>query len=134
MTDEQRFDIVTYRLESAKRLLPEIEDHISNGYYNTAMNRMYYACFYAVSALLVHHEIDGVKTHEGVRQQFGQHFVLKDIVNREWGRFYTIMFNSRSAVDYEDFKDFDLFTVEEQFPKVREFISMIDSLVFPQKG
>lgn len=57
MTDEQRFDIVTYRLDSAKRLLPEIEDHISHGYYNTAMNRMYYACFYAVSALLVHHEI-----------------------------------------------------------------------------
>lgn len=25
MTDEQRFDIVTYRLDSAKRLLPEIE-------------------------------------------------------------------------------------------------------------
>ncbi len=133
MTDEQRFDIVTYRLDSAKRLLPEIEDHISSGYYNTAMNRMYYACFYAVSALLVHHEIDGVKTHEGVRQQFGQHFVLKGIVNREWGRFYTIMFNSRSAADYEDFKDFDLLTVNEQFPKVREFINMIDSLVFSPK-
>ncbi|MBQ8190391.1 MAG: HEPN domain-containing protein [Bacteroidaceae bacterium] len=134
MTDEQRFDIVTYRLDSAKRLLSEIENHISNGYYNTAMNRMYYACFYAVSALLVHHEIDGVKTHEGVRQQFGQHFVLKGIVSREWGRFYTIMFNSRSAADYEDFKDFDLLTANEQFPKVREFINMIDSLVFSKKG
>ena len=134
MTDEQRFDIVTYRLESAKRLLPEIEDHISHGYYNTAMNRMYYACFYAVSALLVHHEIDGVKTHEGVRQQFGQHFVLKGIVSRERVRMPCCMFNSRSAADYEDFKDFDLLTANEQFPKVREFINMIDSLVFSQKG
>lgn len=35
MTDEQRFDIVTYRLDSAKRLLSEIENHISNGYYNS---------------------------------------------------------------------------------------------------
>lgn len=39
MTDEQRFDIVTYRLESAKRLLSEIGDHISHGYYNTATRK-----------------------------------------------------------------------------------------------
>ena len=53
MTPEQRFDIVLYRLNSAKSLLDEIKDHIERGYYNTAMNRMYYACFYAVSELLL---------------------------------------------------------------------------------
>lgn len=68
MTPEQRFDIVLYRLNSAKSLLDEIKDHIERGYYNTAMNRMYYACFYAVSGLLLQSEIDGVKSHEGVRQ------------------------------------------------------------------
>ena len=49
MTPEQRFDIVLYRLNSAKSLLDEIKDHIERGYYNTAMNRMYYACFFAVA-------------------------------------------------------------------------------------
>lgn len=66
MTPEQRFDIVLYRLNSAKSLLDEIKDHIERGYYNTAMNRMYYACFYAVSGLLLQSEIDGVKSHEEV--------------------------------------------------------------------
>ena len=61
MTPEQRFDIVLYRLNSAKSLLDEIKDHIERGYYNTAMNRMYYACFYAVSGLLLQSEIDGVR-------------------------------------------------------------------------
>ena len=60
MTPEQRFDIVFYRMTSAKRLLKEIEDHIRQGYYNTAVNRMYYACFYAVSALLLQNGIEGV--------------------------------------------------------------------------
>ena len=94
MIPEQRFDIVLYRITSAKRLLREIEDLIRLGYYNTAMNRMYYACFYAVSVLLLHEEIDGVKTHEGVRQMFGKHFVQTGIIPREWGRFYTVMFCS----------------------------------------
>ena len=106
MTPEQRFDIVLYRLNSAKSLLDEIKDHIERGYYNTAMNRMYYACFYAVSGLLLQSEIDGVKSHEGVRQKFSQHFILTGKFPKEWGRFYSILFNNRSAADYEDFKNF----------------------------
>ncbi len=111
MTSEQRFDIVLYRIKSAKTLLVEIEDHIERGYYNTAINRMYYACFYAVSALLLHAEIDGVKSHEGVRQMFGKHFILTGKFPKEWGRFYTVVYNNRSAADYEDFKIYDLDTV-----------------------
>ena len=60
MTPEQRSDIILYRLDSARNLLLEIESHIERGFYNTAMNRMYYACFYAGSALLLYAEIDGV--------------------------------------------------------------------------
>ncbi len=33
--------------------LSEVLDHIERGYYNTAVNRMYYACFYVVTALLI---------------------------------------------------------------------------------
>ena len=46
MTPEQRFDIVLYRLNSAKSLLDEIKDHIERGYYNTAMNRMLLCLFF----------------------------------------------------------------------------------------
>ena len=70
---------VLYRLNSAKSLLDEIKDHIERGYYNTAMNRMYYACFYAVSGLLLQSEIDGVKSHEGVRQKFQPAFLFLQV-------------------------------------------------------
>lgn len=133
MTPEQRLDIVLYRITSAKSLLDEIKNHIEHGYYNTAMNRMYYACFYAVSALLLQSEIDGVKSHEGVRQKFSQYFILTEKMSKEWGRFYSILFNNRSAADYEDFKNFDLAATQEMYPKVCVFIELIDSLIFPQK-
>ena len=41
MTDEQRRDIVSYRMENALNTLHEVKEHISNGFYNTAVNRMY---------------------------------------------------------------------------------------------
>lgn len=132
MTPQQRFDIVVYRMESAKRLLIEIEDHIANGYYNTAVNRMYYACFYAVSALLLHNEIDGLKTHDGVRQHFGKHFIVTGKIDREWGRFYTTLFTSRSAADYEDFKEYNEVETQSFFPEVKRFIVMIDNMIFPK--
>ena len=40
MTPQQRFDVVVYRMESAKRLLFESEIHIDEGYYNTEINRI----------------------------------------------------------------------------------------------
>lgn len=130
MSPEQRFEIVVYRLNSAKALLVEIQDHIERGYYNTAVNRMYYACFYAVNALLVHSEIDGVKTHDGARQMFGEHFIKTGVLPKEWGRFYSFIYNCRSAADYEDFKNYDLEEAQMLYPQVCEFIRLIDRQIF----
>lgn len=128
MTNEQRRDIVIYRIENAINTLNEIKEHIANGFYNTAVNRMYYACFYAVSALLVAHHIE-VKSHDGTRQKFGQHFVLSGIVPKELGKFYRIIFDKRSAGDYEDFITYDQKTAESFYPKTQEFVLYIKELV-----
>lgn len=37
MTKEERIDIVTYRLGNAKTTLAEVQSHIENGFYNTAV-------------------------------------------------------------------------------------------------
>lgn len=50
-------DYSQYRIERATQTLHEVEKHIENQFWNTAINRMYYACFYAVGALLVKHGI-----------------------------------------------------------------------------
>lgn len=48
LTLEQRINIVRYRMENAENTLAEVETHRANGFYNTAVNRLYYACYYAV--------------------------------------------------------------------------------------
>ena len=128
MTDEQRRDIVIYRLDNAINTLSEIKDHISNGFYNTAVNRMYYACFYAVSALLIAHQIE-VKSHDGTRQKFGQHFVLTGMVPKEFGKFYRMIFEKRSAGDYDDFITHDLQTAETLYPGTENFVYRIKEIV-----
>ena len=127
MTNEERKDIITYRIENAKTTLAEVKSHIENGFYNTAVNRMYYACFYAASALLIANKIQ-VKSHEGVRQQLGLHFVLTDKISQEQGKFYSLLYSKRTAGDYEDFLTHDKGTVDLLYPRCEEFISQITTI------
>ena len=64
-------------------------------------NRLYYAAYYAVSALLLQKGYP-VKTHDGVVQMFGKHFVKTGIVDREMGALYSKLFSLRLTGDYDD--------------------------------
>ena len=128
MTNEERKNVVLYRLENARTTLAEVQSHIGNGFYNTAVNRMYYACYYAVSALLIANGIQ-TKSHEGARQQLGQHFVLTGKISKEQGQFYSMLFSKRTAGDYEDFLTHNKETADSLYPRCVEFISQVASVV-----
>ena len=128
MTDEERIDVVKYRMENAMSTLSEVLDHIQRGYYNTAVNRMYYACFYAVTALLVAHRIEA-KSHDGVRQMLGKHFVSPGLLSITKGKFYTLIFSKRSAGDYEDFINYTKESVQALYPQTEDFVQEIKSMV-----
>ena len=70
MTDYSPEEYSEYRLQRALETIKEVETHIENEFWNTAVNRMYYACFYAVGALLIKHDV-APSTHSGVRQKSG---------------------------------------------------------------
>lgn len=128
LTDEQRFDIVKYRLENALSTLEEVKSHRENGFYNTAVNRMYYACYYAARAILTAHHIEA-KTHEGVRHQLGLNFVLTGKISQEQGRFYSRLFAKRTTGDYDDFIRHTLETVDELYPQAKSFVDTIAGLL-----
>jgi uncharacterized protein (UPF0332 family) len=114
--------------QKAIETIREVEILIENKFWNTAINRMYYACFYAVSALLYQEKIE-TSSHSGIRQKFGQHFVKDGIIEKELGRHYTELFDKRSKGDYNDFFDYDEQTVLSLFPKSQKFVTEITALL-----
>ena len=66
MTDFKPDDYIRYRLQRANETIAEINILIENKLWNTAINRMYYACFYAVGALLVKNGVE-TSSHSGSR-------------------------------------------------------------------
>ena len=64
MNDQDKAELVKYRLTKARETYQEVDILIKNGLWNTAVNRLYYSCFYAVIALLADQEIE-VQSHSG---------------------------------------------------------------------
>ena len=124
LTDEQRRDIVRYRMENAQKMLSEVESHRENGFYNTAVNRMYYACYYAATAMLISMGIE-VKSHDGVRLNLGKYVVMEGRLSPDLGRFYSRLFSKRSTGDYDDFINHTLTTVDELLPQAQQLISTL---------
>ena len=81
LTDENLEALSHYRQERAHETLAEIPYLRTQGYYNTAVNRLYYACYYAAVALLARHHITS-STHAGVKTMLGLHFVSKGLISK----------------------------------------------------
>jgi uncharacterized protein (UPF0332 family) len=128
MNDYQPEDYVQYRLNRAKETIAEIEILIQNEYWNTAINRLYYACFYAVGALLVKNGIE-TSSHSGYRQKFGQLFVQNGKISKDLAKLYTDLFEKRQKGDYNDFFDFDRDTVRRLYEPSKLFIQKIEELI-----
>jgi uncharacterized protein (UPF0332 family) len=99
-----------------------------SGSWNGSINRLYYACYYLVSALTLKDGIE-TKTHSGLRNQLNLHYVKNEKIPLELGKLYSDLFDSRQKGDYGDMYDFDKETVESLLIPVKEFIEIIKSLL-----
>lgn len=66
--------VVAYRLERAREALEDARLLAGSGRWNACVNRLYYACFYAVSGLLLQQGLSSSK-HTGIRGLFNLNFV-----------------------------------------------------------
>jgi len=120
--------LANYRIQKAKETLIEAEFLIHNNFYNTAINRLYYAAYYAVNALLIKNRISA-QTHAGIKQMFGLHFIASGKLPSNTGRLYNQLFNYRISGDYDDFVTYDRETVEDIYPKTVDFIKTISDFL-----
>ncbi|MDR1584528.1 MAG: HEPN domain-containing protein, partial [Prevotellaceae bacterium] len=93
-----------------------------------AANRLYYAVYYIVSALLVKNNYIA-HTYAGTRILFNQHFIKTGIVSKELGRLYSKLFETRQMGDYDDFFDLEEKDIFPLLEPVNAFICEIEKLI-----
>ena len=106
MTREERELTVGLRVAKARRAYEEAKGNAAMKYWETTANRLYYAAYNAVTALLVANG-DSAQTHSGVRHIFGLKFIKAGIQLIEHGQlrlqklhlddFITLLFTAGKA-------------------------------------
>lgn len=128
MNTEDKQQYIKYRIDSAFKTYEAAKILADNGFWNSAVNRLYYALFYAVNALLVQNEIHA-SSHSGTRSQFTQHFVKTGKLDKKYGKLLTELFDWRQKGDYENIFDYDDESVKPMFALVLEMIQVIDKVI-----
>lgn len=103
MTLDSTQKIVATRLliEKSDKNMEQAVKIAELGYWDLVANRLYYAVFHAINAMLL---IDGIKTgtHKGISIQFGKNYVLSGIFSRQDGILYGKLQTMREKADYQN--------------------------------
>ena len=88
-------DLIKYRLERAYETLADARLLANGGRWNSCINRLYYASFYAVNALLIKNNFK-THTHNGCKSKFHLEFIKSGKLDRRFGKLYSDLFDWRS--------------------------------------
>ena len=124
LSDEERRIMVELELERADRIVQQFPALLENGFLDTLVNRMYYATFHAVSALLIHNAMR-VRSHKGALIVFNKDFVRTGIFTVEEGHLFSQLEGLRERGDYNCFVDA---TEEEIVPLIEPLKALIEKI------
>jgi len=125
MTLQERREYAKSRIETAHKTIDAAKLLAENGYWNSAVNRLYYALFYTVNALLVVNEIYP-QSHSGMRSLFAFHFIKTGRMDIKYGKLLAQLYDWRQKGDYDNMFDYDSESVMTLFEPVMEMVIRIE--------
>ena len=128
LDNEDRKALITYRQEKADMALDDAAFLTDADKFGLAANRLYYALYYAASALLLSKGI-ATKRHSSLMTQIHMHFVKTGILSTDEGALFKVMFSLRHEDDYEDFIEVEKADIEEYTPQVTALVKKLKDLV-----
>ena len=106
LSENERSIIVNREIEKAEKTFDDVLFCVRANKWQTAANRLYYALFHTMSALLIS---DGhqVKSHRGVLVLFGEHYVRTEKFSKKDGALLSDLVIMRDNADYNCFFEAD---------------------------
>ncbi len=119
---DARQEVVARLLEKAERALAAARREQRAGDFELAMNRVYYACFYAVTAVLLKEGREFVK-HAGVRAALHRDLIQTGRLAVDLGRFYDEAFEARQEADYAPVFELEPAALEKAVEEAERFVA-----------
>ena len=118
--------LIAYRLEQANEAIEEAQLMNDAGHLRAAINRAYYAMFYAVQALLAKGGISTSK-HSGAISMFNREFVKTGVFSRDLSRWLHNLFELRQDADYGDLFEASTKQADQALEQARAFVARVQA-------
>jgi len=125
MAEEDTRQRIERYLARARRVLRTGHLVLEDGDCITAVNRAYYAIFYAANALLATKGLERSK-HSGVIAAFRQHFVKTGVIEVEYSDFYGAVMEDRHKGDYDELEVLDYEVAKRDLNRASRFVACIE--------
>ena len=129
LSEEERDTIVKIRLQQANETYTEVGILIENNLWRFAANRLYYACYYAASALMIQNGHQA-KSHSGLIGLFGLNFVQTGKISADTALALRKLFELRQKGDYDVWVEIKPDMVLPLLEPAKKFIESVESILF----
>ncbi len=127
-----QYEVALY-IENAQQMLKVAAHNLADGFYGSAVNRAYYAIFYAANALLATQGITRSK-HSGVIAAFRQYFVRPGEIEAEYSDIYGRVMENRHVGDYEIELPIEPQVAADDLRDARRFVGRVERYLREEGG
>jgi uncharacterized protein (UPF0332 family) len=113
-------------IERAAQMLIVADHNLAEKFYESSVNRSYYAVFYAASALLTTKQI-AMSRHAGVISAFRRDFVKSGVFGIEYSDIYGRLLNHREISDYDLLVSLDQEQATHDLQDARKFVAAVQT-------
>ncbi len=124
-------DLLRYRLSQAQDSLREAEILHAAEAPRGAINRAYYAMFYAVLALLTTKQL-GTSKHSGAIGLFDREFVKTGVFPPKLSKALHLGFDQRQVYDYGEMIELDDVVSDQAIADAKEFVAAVEQYLTDQ--
>jgi uncharacterized protein (UPF0332 family) len=125
---EARQTLIKLWLEKSQDAIVSAELELNQGHLAFTVNRLYYACFYAATAVLLR---DGKQfsKHSAVKSEFARAYFKTGKIDVKWHKFYQKLFDDRQEGDYIPTVEFEKDSVSGRLAQAKEFVDLMRNII-----
>jgi uncharacterized protein (UPF0332 family) len=126
--NQHQKELAHYRLSRAHETIVDARLLLERGRLPAAANRIYYAMFYATTALLITKGLSSSR-HTGIISLFHREFVKTRLFPTDLAQFIDVAFDERLESDYGDYVRPERLELERLLVGAGQFIAKAEELV-----
>ena len=128
LQDADKEILKQHRIRQSRKALEEVQFLLDNKKLSLAVNRIYYAIFYIISAAAIKNDFSTSK-HKQLLGWFNKNFIKNKKIDSEYSKLIYSAYQNREKSDYDFLFELSLEEVESLFAKTKEFIDIVRKII-----